>query len=63
MVQRIYNLYSSRVLNFGLTAFLITIATINYSQFISKAPNNFFVKLGEAEYIILLIHDPLLSIY
>ncbi len=60
--QGVYNLYGSRVLNFGLAAFLITIATINYSQFISKAPNNIFVKLGEAEYIMLLIHGPILSI-
>ena len=60
--QGVYNLYDSRILNFGLAALLITVATINYSQFISKAPNNIFVKLGEAEYIILLIHGPILSI-
>lgn len=60
--QGVYDLYISRVLNFGLAAFLITLATINYSQFIVETPNNIFVKLGEAEYIMLLIHGPILSI-
>lgn len=60
--QGIYNLYNSRVLTFGLAALLITVAVINYAQYISETPTNIFVKLGEAEYIMLLIHGPILSI-
>ncbi len=60
--QGTYNFTYSRVLNSGIAAFLITFAVVNYAQFIPKAPDNIFVKLGEAEYIMLLIHGPILSI-
>lgn len=56
------NLYTSRVLTFGVAAALLTYAVVNYAQHIEKAPDNLFVKLGEAEYIMLLIHGPILSI-
>jgi peptidoglycan/LPS O-acetylase OafA/YrhL len=57
-----YDLYGPRVVTFGLAAALLTYAVVNYAQFIEKAPDNIFVKLGEAEYIMLLIHGPILSI-
>ncbi len=60
--QGVYNLYNSRVLSFGLVSLLITYAVVNYAQFIDKTPSNIFVKRGEAEYIMLLIHGPMLSI-
>ena len=34
----------------------------NIAQFLQSVPKNIFVKLGEAEYIMLLIHGPILSI-
>ncbi len=60
--QGIHNLYNSRVLSFGIVSMLITYAVVNYARFIDKTPSNIFVKLGEAEYIMLLIHGPILSI-
>ncbi len=60
--QGIYNFYESRVIFFGLAAFLLTVSVINYAQFLSHVPNNIFIRLGEAEYIMLLIHGPILSI-
>jgi len=60
--QGIHNLYNARVLTFGVVVTLLTYAVVNYAQFIEKAPDNIFVKLGEAEYIMLLIHGPILSI-
>ncbi len=60
--QGIYDLYNGRVLTFGIAVFILMLSVINYAQFIDKTPNNIFVKLGEAEYIMLLIHGPILSI-
>ncbi len=60
--QRVYDLYNARVLTFGIAVTVLTYAVVNYAQFIQKAPSNIFVKLGEAEYIMLLIHGPILSI-
>ena len=60
--QGVYNLYNARVLTFGAAVAVLTYAVVNYAQFIEKAPDNIFVKLGEAEYIMLLIHGPILSI-
>ncbi len=57
-----HDLYNSRVLNFGIVSFILTIAVINFAQFAKEIPHNIFVKLGEAEYIMLLIHGPILSI-
>ncbi len=60
--QEIYNFYESRVIFFGLAALLLTVSVVNYAQFLSHVPNNIFIRLGEAEYIMLLIHGPILSI-
>lgn len=60
--QGIHDLYNARVLTFGIAVFVLMLAVINYAQFIDQTPNNIFVKLGEAEYIMLLIHGPILSI-
>ncbi|MCH9812680.1 MAG: hypothetical protein K0U47_01920 [Epsilonproteobacteria bacterium] len=60
--QGVHDLYNSRVLNFGIVSFILTVAVINYAQFAKEIPHNIFVKLGEAEYIMLLIHGPILSI-
>ncbi len=60
--QGIHDLYNARVLTFGLAVTVLTYAVVNYAQFIDKAPDNIFVRLGEAEYIMLLIHGPILSI-
>ena len=60
--QGIHDLYNARVLTFGVAVTVLTFAVVNYAQFIDKAPDNIFVKLGEAEYIMLLIHGPILSI-
>lgn len=56
------NFYHDRVLIFGPTALLLIIAVINYGSFKSPPENNIFYKLGEAEYIMLMIHGPILSI-
>lgn len=60
--QGIHDLYNARVLTFGVAAAILVYAVVNYAQFIEKAPDNIFVRLGEAEYIMLLIHGPILSI-
>ncbi len=60
--QGVYNLYNARVLTFGVAAALLAYAVVNYAHFIESAPRNIFVTLGEAEYIMLLIHGPILSI-
>ncbi len=57
-----FNFYKSRVLIFGLMSFLIVIAVINYGLFKPAPAHNVFYKLGEAEYIMLMIHGPILSI-
>lgn len=60
--QGVHDLYNARVLTFGVAAAILVYAVVNYAQFIEKAPDNIFVRLGEAEYIMLLIHGPILSI-
>jgi len=57
-----FDFYKDRVLIFGLAAFLLVIAVINYGNFKAPPKNNFLYKLGEAEYIMLMIHGPILSI-
>ena len=56
------NFYNDRVLIFGSTALLLIIAVINYGYYNEPPINNIFYKLGEAEYIMLMIHGPILSI-
>ena len=56
------DLYTARVVTFGVAAAVLAYAVVNYAQFIDNAPDNIFVRLGEAEYIMLLIHGPILSI-
>ncbi|RUM62098.1 MAG: hypothetical protein DSZ03_07385 [Sulfurimonas sp.] len=60
--QKIFDFYESRVIFYGAAAFLLTFSVVNYAQFLQEVPKNIFVKLGEAEYIMLLIHGPILSI-
>ncbi len=60
--QEVFDFYKSRVIFYGAAAFILTYAVVNYAQFLEHAPTNIFVKLGEAEYIMLLIHGPILSI-
>jgi peptidoglycan/LPS O-acetylase OafA/YrhL len=54
--------HDHRVFAFGLTALLLVIAVVNYGKFKPAPANNIFYKLGEAEYIMLLFHGPILSI-
>lgn len=56
------NFYKSRVLVFGLASLLMVIAVVNYGQFKPAPANNFIYRLGEAEYIMLMIHGPMLSL-
>ena len=59
-----YKVFSPHNLEFayGAAAFLLTFSVINYAQSLQSVPKNIFVKLGEAEYIMLLIHGSILSI-
>jgi len=54
--------HDHRVFVFGLTAFLLVLSVVNHGKFIPAPENNIFYKLGEAEYIMLLFHGPILSI-
>ncbi len=54
--------YKDRVLIFGVTSLLMVIAVINYGKFRPAPADNIFYKLGEAEYIMLMIHGPILSL-
>jgi hypothetical protein len=54
--------YKDRVLIFGVASLLLIIAVINYGKFKPAPSSNIFYKLGEAEYIMLMIHGPILSI-
>ncbi len=56
------NFYKVRVLVFGLTSLLMVIAVVNYGKFKPAPADNFIYRLGEAEYIMLMIHGPMLSI-
>ncbi len=60
--QGVFNFYDSRVIFYGAAALLLTLSVVNYAQFLEETPKNIFVRLGEAEYIMLLIHGPILSI-
>jgi len=57
-----FDYHSHRVFAFGLTALLLVVAVVNHGKFIAAPQNNIFYKLGEAEYIMLLFHGPILSI-
>ena len=54
--------YKERVLVFGLTSLLMVIAVVNYGKFKPAPADNLFYKFGEAEYIMLMIHGPMLSL-
>ncbi len=54
--------YKSRVLVFGLVSLVMVIAVINYGLYRPAPANNLFYKMGEAEYIMLMIHGPILSL-
>ncbi len=56
------NFYKSRVLVFGSVALLLIISVINYGHYRTPPQNNIFYTLGESEYIMLMIHGPILSI-
>ncbi len=56
------NFYKDRVLIFGVTSLLMVVAVVNYNKFKPAPANNIFYKLGEAEYIMLMIHGPMLSL-
>ncbi len=54
--------YHERVVTFGIVSLILVIAVVNYGRFVPPPANNIFYKLGEAEYIMLMIHGPMLSI-